>query len=251
MPNIIECHNQRESHLEWPRADAIHHTWKKIWKHAMVTYVQPKLMANPLGRRIHHTHQKWIAHMSDDGNYIEFKGQTFRKATSTRQPKYTLVYVEPPTLCHIPADIICNHNGSITLVGSELISITKPSDPEGNVFDYIARAPSWQRRIWGTAKVDDDSISLLIIHLLNDNVAAAGNGSVQEGLASHGWSLVRKDDYTPIIEGAGPTDGDPRFLSSLRPETTSCIAATTLLHLVTSAEKYMTPPYHSILTACL
>ena len=237
LPNIIECHNLRESRLEWPRADSIHHTWKKIWKDIMVTYIQPKLQSNPIGKRINHTHQKWAAHISEDGNYIEYKGQTFKKATATRQPKFTMIYRSSPTLCHIPGDIICHHNGSINLVGTELMSITAPHEPDGNVYDYVARAPKWQRRIWGTANVNDDSISLLIIHMINDNVVAAGDGSVREGRASHGWSLVRKDDYSPIIEGAGPTYGNPNFLTSMRPETSACIAASTLLHLVASAEQ--------------
>ena len=148
-----------------------------------------------------------------------------------------MIYRSSPTLCHIPADIICHHNGSINLVGTELMSITAPHEPDGNVYDYVARAPKWQRRIWGTANVNDDSISLLIIHMINDNVVAAGDGSVREGRASHGWSLVRKDDYSPIIEGAGPTYGNPNFLTSIRPETSACIAASTLLHLVASAEQ--------------
>ena len=75
------------------------------------------------------------------------------------------------------------------------------------------------------------------MNLINDNVVSGGDGSVNKGQAAHAWCLVRKNDYSTIIEGAGPSDADPTYLSSLRPETIACITVASLLHMVTSVAK--------------
>lgn len=66
--------------------------------------------------------------------------------------------------------------------------------------DYYERAPNWQKRIWGSCNINEESLSLLIIYLLNDNIAAAGDGGVINGKAAHSWSLVRKNDFSRSLK---------------------------------------------------
>ena len=73
------------------------------------------------------------------------------------------------------------------------------------------------------------------MHLLNDNIVTAGDGSVSNGKASHAWCIARKNDYSVTLEGVGPTDGHPDSMTSVRPETISCIAIGSLLHMICSA----------------
>ena len=70
---------------------------------------------------------------------------------------------------------------------------------------------------------------------MNDNIITAGDGSVNKGRVAHSWCIARKSDFNIIVQGAGPTDGNPTTLTLVRPETIGCIAVSSLLHLICSA----------------
>ena len=142
----------------------------------------------------------------------------YKKHTKTRHPQYRLC-TNTTSDCYIPADISIHRNGNIHVISKGLIHIGTPTFVPGTIEQFLANAPAWQKRIWGTAQITIDSINILITHLLNDNVVAGGDGSVQNGQAAHAWCLATKNAFKPIIEGAGPCDTDPTYLASLRPET--------------------------------
>ena len=89
--------------------------------------------------------------------------------------------------------------------------------------------------IWGTAEIDEAVLNIVIFNLSNDNIITVGDGSVNRGRASHSRCIARKSDFHIILQGAGPSDGNPSTLTSVRPETIGCIAVSSLLHLICTA----------------
>ena len=113
---------------------------------------------------------------------------------------------------------------------------TNTYEPD-SIEQFIKNAPEWQKRIWGTAPVNVETLNILIMHLINDNLVAGGDGSVNNDKAAHAWCIATKNDFKPIIEGAGQSDGEPTYLSSLRPETIACIAVPSILHMTSTAAR--------------
>ena len=54
------------------------------------------------------------------------------------------------------------------------------------------------------------------------------------GSAAHAWYIFTKDKYDIILRGSADVYGDKSDINSLRPESFGCIAAFTIIHLVSS-----------------
>ena len=68
--------------------------------------------------------------------------------------------------------------------------------------------------------------------LANDNIIAAGDGSVKHRKGAQAWSIFRKDTHEISLRGALIVIGDPLTMTSMRPETVSSIAAGTFLNMI-------------------
>ena len=203
-------------------------------KDALITLIVPILEQNPLEKFVSTTHQKWTAYLSENSMYLKYNNRVYKRHTSTRRPQYRVCTASNVT-CFQPANIYKLQNGHLQVLGKSYLPTPEASLEPRDLMEFFSRAPDWQRRIWGTGNITEETLNVLVLHLMKDNVIAGGDGSVNNGQAAHAWCLAPKTDFTPIIEGAGPSDGVPTFLTSLRPETIACIAVASLLHLTTTA----------------
>ena len=149
------------------------------------------------------------ARLSDDNTYLSYGQKIYKTHTNTRQPQYRLCTNTNP-ICHIPADIIILRGNTIRVIGSGTTYIGTNTYEPDSIDQFLKNAPEWQKRIWGTADVNVETLTILIMHLINDNVVAGGDGSVNNGKAAHAWCIATKNDFKPIIEGAGPNYGEPK-----------------------------------------
>ena len=110
----------------------------------------------------------------------------------------------------MPCDVYPNGATKVSLIGTDSITFdTVPPIIPTDAFSFYTNAPNWQKRIWGKTDISRQTLNIIIMHLLNDNIVAAGDGSVSNDKASHAWCIARKNDYSVILEGVGPTDGHP------------------------------------------
>ena len=67
----------------------------------------------------------------------------------------------------------------------------------------------------GNSNMDKDTLSPLIVQLLNSNVAVGCDGSFNNVQVGNTWSLIPKHNFTSIIKGIGPIGDHTDFLTSL------------------------------------
>ena len=131
--------------------------------------ITPILQRTPLGNFMNETHQKWNARLSDDNSYLSYDQKIYKKHTNTRQPQYRLCTNTNP-ICHIPADITILRGNTIRVIGSGTNYIGTNTYEPDSIDQFLKNAPEWQKRIWGTADVNVETLTILIMHLINDNV---------------------------------------------------------------------------------
>ena len=230
IPSIFNGFHHRKSSLQWPDTKPFPKRWLKIWRTLMSTYIQPKLRNTPLDLNRSLGHQTWTTFTSHDSQYINFNGIMYRKHGATRSSNYlpTTQTVE----CCNPADIIVQ-NEAIMLLGHRP-TIHEQHDPQPalTAWDFYTRAPRWQKQIWGNAPITKQVINDIEKHMMDDNINCAGDGSIKRGKAAHAWCIFRKDTHEILLKGTATVNGDYDHITSLRPETISCIAAGSFLNLI-------------------
>ena len=235
LPTIYNGYSTRNSSFEWPICDAVPQAWVTLWQHALLNYISPKLRTTPLGEWVAPTHQTWPFQTNTDKTVIVNKN-VYTRRTNTRNGKFRIDNEAQVPSCDIPADVTKTAYDTIHLYRAAPIpTISTRTSDLNTAFEYYNNAPDWQKRIWGTAIISEQTINIIAFHLQNDNIVAGGDGGVAHGRAAHAWCIVTKNTFEPLLEGAGPTDGIPDTLASLRPESVSCIAVCSILHLISSA----------------
>jgi len=233
LPHIFNGVNHRNSSLEWPNTKPYPTKWLKVWRSLLSTFIQPKLRSNPLCIHRPFGHQTLNTFASSNHMYILWNGNRYRKHGTTRSSTYlpTNENVE----CNEYADIDTRGNNLILLGSSKHKQNTPQIHASKTAWDYFQRAPQWQKQIWGNAPITKDTISTIESHLLNDNISCAGDGSVKRGKAAHAWCVFRKDTYEILLKGTATVNGDYDHITSLRPETISCVAAGSFLNMIAAA----------------
>ena len=140
LPNIYECKNYRGSTLEWPRCEAINQLWKPIWKHALETMITPILTRKPLGKHINKSHQTWPARLSDNGQYLHFDSNTYKKCTKTRNPQYR-IYSNQHELYLQMADVQVLPSGNVQVLGKGYKPTEEYAIKPNTIMDYFNHAP--------------------------------------------------------------------------------------------------------------
>ena len=127
------------------------------------------------------------------------------------------------------------HDNLVLLGTQSLNQHNQTTDTPNTAWDYYNSAPAWQKQIWGTAQITKEKLEEITKHLLDDNIDCAGDGSVKRGRAAQAWCIFRKDTYEILLKGTATVNGDYDHTTSLRPETISCVAAGSLLNLITAS----------------
>ena len=230
LPHILQGHNYRGSTLYWPDTKPFPNKWLKIWKSLLTSYILPKLMTKPLGQWLTSTHQTWSTWCTTNRDFIFVKDAWYYKHTHTRRATY-LPTAQIKTKDQ-PADISKKNNTIVLLGTSTINSNLKNPEPSTTAWDHFNNAPAWQREIWGTAPITEAVITEIQTQLQQNNINAAGDGSVKGGKGAHAWCIFRKDNHKILIKGAAVVRGDPMHMTSLRTETVSSIAAGSFLNMV-------------------
>ena len=99
---------------------------------------------------------------------------------------------------------------------------------------FFGAAPKWQKFNWGNAPITRSTIHRISEELINDDISCAGDGLVLFGKATYAWCIFTKYRYEIIVRGSADVFDDKTDDNSLRPESFGCIAAFSLIHLISS-----------------
>jgi hypothetical protein len=98
----------------------------------------------------------------------------------------------------------------------------------------LDNTPEFYQRIIGPAPVLPASTQLDLVHGIElETLLACSDGSVTNGTGSHGW--VFSNDTNPNLQGAGPDDGHPDYMTSYRSELGGLIAVLYIIHRICAA----------------
>ena len=106
--------------------------------------------------------------------------------------------------------------------------------PPTTAWDYICAAPTWQKQSLGAAPLTRDLIEQITTELCNNNISCADDGSILFGRAAHAWCILKKESFDILLRGSADVYGDKLDVNSLRPESCGCIAAFSLIHIISS-----------------
>lgn len=137
--------------------------------------------------------------------------------------------------CSLNADIDKSSNGIRMIASGTVCSPTVIEYRPKTAWEFYQNAPPWQKKNWGNAPITEVIINQLQRELTNDYLDCSGDGSVLHGRAAHAWCIFKKSDHKIIISGSASVYGEYRDTNSLRPESFGCIAAFSLLHLISSS----------------
>ena len=85
--------------------------------------------------------------------------------------------------------------------------------------------------------ITESTIIKIQAELKNNNIIAAGDGSVTDGRGAQAWCIVTKNEHRMLLKGASCVQGDPLRMTSMRPETVSSITTGTFLNLIANPIK--------------
>lgn len=109
---------------------------------------------------------------------MRYGTSTYKKRTKTRNPQYRICSDQDVYYIKL-ADIQILPSGNVQLLGKNFKPTEEGELEPTTVLDYFNKAPDWQRRIWGTGNINEESLNVLIMNLINDNVTSGGDGSVK------------------------------------------------------------------------
>ena len=219
-PEILTGHNNRKSNKEWPKPS----NWINIWRKFLTQYIIPHLRQNPLGRQINTSHQKWTYFCNKEGTLLKIENAYYKR--SSKRILYSTQDHENEDFS-VGVDVTKINDGykiNGKNIRNETSSVTKKEDTR------------WKVSNWGTASLTTEKIKEVKIALENNNLAVASDGSVLAGKGAYAFCLVEDDTYEIIMQGAGPVDGNPNYITSFRSEAFGALAAVTLIEYI--SEKY-------------
>lgn len=238
-PNVFKGIRFRPSSLLWPNTQKFPRRWLKVWNTILQTYIIPKIRNTPIGNYLRSPHQTWKTKATLDGLFIHDGSCTYKKFSRTRRSKY--IPTSETIDCQMSADIVFNNNEPVLLGSKDTTGLINTNQMhQGTAWEYYQQAPKWQKLLWGNIDLTPEKLSEIITHFSNNNINAAGDGSVKRGKAAQAWCLFRKDTYEILLEGVATVNGDPDHITSMRPETISSIAAGSFLNLIASTLDHLT-----------
>ena len=225
--------NERKSKWTWPQLVPFHKSWYKVWRTGIIQFILPCLRHKPLGIWTSVSHQSHTHFVDKDENYMVADTKPYARDHTSNRSLFTPT--QHNVECTLPADVSYKHNGIKLLGSNKRLPPALPKPPTStSILELIQHAPPWMKQNWGDIDWNDNIIATIKKELMNDNLCAAGDGSVKRGLAAQSWCLFTKNKYELVVSGVAAVGGDPNLVTSYRPEATSILAVATLLQIFAS-----------------
>ena len=127
-------------------------------------------------------------------------------------------------------------NALPSLVTTNQTPPQKPSPPNSqpslDLHRLLITAPQWMMSNWGYPDLNQSTLNTIVQELEKNNLNAAGDGSVKNGLAAHSWCLFKKNTFEVIFSNAASVAAHPTYVTSYRPEASSILAAASFLSII-------------------
>ena len=231
---IYDGHNYRQSTWKWPNHIPFHKSWYKIWRIGLTQFILPHLRSHPLGKTVSKSHQKFTHFLDDTRQYLTAGKATYKRISTSRRPVFELD--SHTKNCNIPADVTYRDQCITIISEHKSTPLQNPSPPNCqpslDLHRLLNTAPQWMMSNWGHPDLNQSTLNTIVQELEKNNLNAAGDGSVKNGLAAHSWCLFKKNTFEVIFSNAASVAAHPTYVTSYRPEASSILAAASFLSII-------------------